>query len=53
MRARPSFNGADIWTRFKPEVMLPILLVKLKWHVLAVLTVAGLLTAAVLYLLSL
>lgn len=46
MRARPSFKRADVWTRFKPEVMLPVLLSKFKWQVLAATVVVTLLAAA-------
>ena len=46
MQARPSYDKADIWTRFKPEVMIPVLLSKFRWPLLAGLTVITLLTLA-------
>ena len=52
MQARPSYAQADVWTRFKPEVMLPVLLSKFKWPLLAGLSAATLLTLALLSWLS-
>jgi glutathione S-transferase len=48
MRARPSYAKADVWARFKPEVMLPVLLFKFKWHLLVGLTLATLITIGLL-----
>lgn len=42
MKARPSYRQADVWERFKPEVMLPILLWKFKWSLLAISTLVTL-----------
>ena len=50
MKLRPSYKTADIWTRFKPEVMLPILVKKFRWQVLAFLLLFGILTAGLLTL---
>ena len=34
MRARPSFDAADVWTRFKPHKMIPIALREFRRHLI-------------------
>ena len=50
MKTRPSFSRADVWTRFKPEAMLPVLLSKYRWQVLAATILFALAAAAVMRL---
>gem|GEM_PF-756996 len=38
MKDRPSYTHADIWERFKPEVMLPVVLWKFKWPLFVAIT---------------
>ena len=52
MKLRPSYKRADVWTRFKPEVMLPVLVKKFRWQVLTFAVVVGLITAGLLALCS-
>ena len=49
MKARPSYRQADVWERFKPEVMLPILLWKYKWSLLVALTLVTLITLGLIF----
>ncbi len=48
MQGRPSYKQADVWTRFKPEVMLPVLLNKYKWRALGLAIVLAWVTATLL-----
>ena len=50
MRARPSFDRADVWTRFKPHKMLPIALREFRRHLSIAAALVALLGAAVAYL---
>ena len=50
MKTRPSFARAGVWTRFKPEVMLPVFLSKFRWQVLAAMVVCAFATAAIMRL---
>ena len=52
MQTRPSYKKADVWARFKPEVMLAAIISKFKWQVFTGLITAALLTAGVMYWLS-
>lgn len=52
MKQRPSYKTADVWTRFKPEVMLPVLIRKFRWQVLAIVSVSGLVAAGLYSLLA-
>lgn len=36
VKARDSFKRADVWDKFEPRKLLPIVLAKLKWHLLSV-----------------
>ena len=46
MEARPSYAEADVWARFKPEVMIPVLLAKFKWPLSAGVTLVALVSYA-------
>src|SRR5690606_23636043 len=36
VKARDSFKRADVWEKFEPRKLLPIVLAKFKWHLLLV-----------------